>query len=133
MQHLNILISHASVYEKAGWGRIFPLAVGLAKEGNNVTIITTNKNLSLLIKKITTNGVTIIVFPEIIPARISGLGFGLLSLCLKVLHATLHRYDVVHSDNGHRPLAGMPCKLTREYMALSMQQNGMIGTVKGAI
>jgi glycosyltransferase involved in cell wall biosynthesis len=111
MHHLKILISHAGVYKKAGWGRIFPLAVGLANNKNSVTIITTNPHFSIIIRRMVINDVNIIIFPEIVPARISGMGFGLLSLILKVLHVLLNKYDIVHSDNGHRPLSGIPCRL----------------------
>jgi len=112
MKSLNILISHTSVYKKAGWGRIFPLAVGLVKQGNHVTILTTNPKFSILIKREIINGVNIIIFPEIIPARISKMGFGFLSLFLKILHVYFNEeYDVVQSDNGHRPLSGIPCRI----------------------
>jgi glycosyltransferase involved in cell wall biosynthesis len=111
MQRKKILISHASVYKKAGWGRIFPLAVGLAKIGNQVTIITTNPHFSIFIKREVINDVNIIIFPEIIPTRISRLGFGFESLILKVLFVIFKKYDIVHSDNGHRPLSGIPCRV----------------------
>jgi len=111
MKKSNILISHTSIYKKSGWGRIFPLAVGLAKQGHNVTILTTNPNYSLITKRQIIDGVNIIIYPEIIPSRVSRLGFGFLSLLLKVFHVWFHKYDVVHSDNGHRPLAGVPCRI----------------------
>jgi len=113
MKQLDILISHSSIFEKAGWGRIFPLAVGLVKSGNKVTIITTNPHFSIFIKKQVINNVTIIIFPEIIPARISRMGFGFLSLILKVLFVLFKKYDIVHSDNGHRPLSGIPCRVQK--------------------
>lgn len=108
-----ILISHTSIYKRAGWGRIFPLAVGLAKDENQVTILTTNPHFSVLRKCIVKNGVNIIIFPEIIPARISRMGFGFLSLILKVLYVLFNNYDIVHSDNGHRPLSGIPCRVSK--------------------
>lgn len=111
MNQLKILISHSSVYKKAGWGRIFPLAAGLAKNGNQVTIITTNPHVSIFIKKVVMNNVVIIIFPEIIPPRISSMGFGFLSLILKILFILFKEYDIVHSDNGHRPLSGLPCRI----------------------
>ena len=111
---MNILISHTSIYKNAGWGRIFPLAVGLAKQGHSVTILTTNPNFSLLTKRIAVKNVEIIIYPEIIPSRVSRLGFGFLSLLLKVIHVLFHKYDVVQSDNGHRPLAGVPCRIHKK-------------------
>jgi glycosyltransferase involved in cell wall biosynthesis len=106
-----ILISHACIYKKAGWGRIFPLAKGIANQGNNVTILTTNPGFSIFTKKEKIGNVDIIIYPEIIPVRISKMGFGFLSLIFKIIHVGFHKYDIVHSDNGHRPLSGIPCRL----------------------
>jgi glycosyltransferase involved in cell wall biosynthesis len=110
---LKVLISHTSIYKKAGWGRIFPLAAGLTKMGNTVTILTTNPYYSIFIKHIVVDGIKIIIYPEIIPSRISKMGFGFLSLFLRILHVFLNRYDIVHSDNGHRPLSGIPCRISK--------------------
>lgn len=114
MDKLKILISHTSNYNKDSWGRVFPLAAGLAKNGNRVTIITTNENFSLFTKKKVIDNVNIIIFPEFIPSRISRMGFGFLSLFLKLLHIVFNKYDVVQSDNGHRPLSGMPCRWSKK-------------------
>jgi glycosyltransferase involved in cell wall biosynthesis len=111
---MKILISHASVYKKGGWGRIFPLANGLAKIGNQVTIITTNPLISIFRKTIIINNVNIIVFPEILPSRISRMGFGFFSLILKVIYVLFNKFDIVHSDNGHRPLSGLPCRIHKK-------------------
>lgn len=114
MQPLKILISHTSIYKKGGWGRIFPLAVGLVKSGNRVTIITTNPRFSFFIKREVIKQVNIIIFPEIIPKRVTNLGFGFLSLILKIIYVLCNNYDIVHSDNGHRPLSGMPCRIHKK-------------------
>lgn len=114
MRKLKILISHTSLYKKAGWGRVFPLAIGLVKQGHSVTILTTNPNYSIVTKRIITNNVNIIIYPEIIPSRVSKMGFGFLSLGLKIIHSLFTKYDVVQSDNGHRPLAGIPCRLNKK-------------------
>ncbi|HAF30089.1 MAG TPA: hypothetical protein DCG75_13695 [Bacteroidales bacterium] len=113
MRSLKILISHTSVYNNAGWGRIFPLATGLVKQGHRVTILTTNPKFSLITKRKVINNVDIIIYPEIVPMRISKMGFGFLSLFLKIIHSFFNRYDVVQSDNGHRPLAGIPCRINK--------------------
>lgn len=117
MHQLKILISHTGLYKKAGWGRIFPLAVGLVKHGHSVTILTTNQDFSLFPKRIITDKVNIIIFPEIIPYRVSQLGFGFLSHILKLIHVLFHKYDVVQSDNGHRPLSGVPCRIHKKLYA----------------
>lgn len=114
MNSLKILISHTSIYKNAGWGRIFPLAEGLVKQGHQVTILTTNPGYSLFIKKQIINNVRIIIYPELIPSRVSKMGFGFLSLFLKIIHSLFTKYDVVQSDNGHRPLAGIPCRLNKK-------------------
>ncbi len=90
---------------------MFPLAAGLAKLGNDVTIITTNESFSILRKVAYEDNVRIIIFPEIIPSRVSRLGFGFLSLIRKILFVLLHKFDIVQTDNGHRPLAGVPCRI----------------------
>jgi glycosyltransferase involved in cell wall biosynthesis len=108
---LKILISHTSVYKKDGWGRIYPLAIGLVKQGCTVTILTTNPRFSILTKKETMNGVNIIIYPEFIPSRASKMGFGFMSLLLKIFHILVNNYEVVHSDNGHRPLSGIPTRM----------------------
>lgn len=113
MSSLKILISHTSIFKNAGWGRVFPLAEGLVKQGHQVTILTTNPEYSLFIKKHIINNVSIIIYPELIPSRVSRMGFGFLSLFLKIIHVLFNRYDVVQSDNGHRPLAGIPCRLNK--------------------
>lgn len=111
---MKILISHSSVYNKEGWGRIFPFAEELVKLGNKVTIITSNPNYSIFVKKLILNNVNIIVFPEIMPQRVTKLGFGLLSMILKIFYVLINEFDIVHSDNGHRPLSGVPCRISKK-------------------
>lgn len=82
--------------------------------GHRVTILTTSPKFSLLIKTIVIDGVEIIIYPEILPTRISRLGYGFLSLLLKLFHVLRNKYDIVHSDNGQRPLAGIPCRVHKK-------------------
>ena len=114
MTSLNILMVHSSIYKKGGWGRIFPLAKGLVKNGHSVTILTSSPDFSFFTKRKAIDGIRIIIFPEVIPARFTRFGFGLLSLVSKIIHVLFNKYDVVHSDNGHRPLAGIPCRLHKK-------------------
>lgn len=114
MKNLNILISHSSIYKNAGWGRIFPLATNLANDGNYVTILTTNPNFSIFSRKLNIENVNIILSPEIIPSRISRMGFGFLSMLYKIFFILVHPFDIVHSDSGHRPLSGIPCRLHKK-------------------
>ncbi len=87
----------------------------MVKNGNKVTIITSNPKLSFWTKTTEMEGVNVIVFPEIFPERFTRFGFGLLSLVFKIIHVLFHKYDIVHSDNGHRPLSGMPCRLHKKW------------------
>ena len=71
---MKILISHASVY-KGRLGKDLPLACGLSKLGNKVTILTTNPRISIITKREIKAGVNIIIYPEIIPSRVTKMGF----------------------------------------------------------
>ena len=111
---MKILFAHFGVFEKGGWGRTFPLAEGLAKLGNDVTIITTNPRYSITFKRENINNVKIIIFPDIIPSKITSKGFGFISLFLKILYVIFNKFDIVHSDEGHRPQSGIPCRLNKK-------------------
>ncbi len=92
---------------KSGWGRTFSLARGLAERGNDVTIITTNPGVFIFIKRKFINGVHVIIFPNKL-ALTEGL-----SLLLKLIYVSQKKFDIVHSDSGHRPSSGWPCLLNR--------------------
>jgi glycosyltransferase involved in cell wall biosynthesis len=106
---IRVLISQSSVFKRGAWGRTFPLAKALAENHCDVTILTTNPRLSLIIKVVVIDGVKIVIFPEVIPARITSMGYGLLSFFFKVIYSLTSRYDITYSDAGHRPNGGIPC------------------------
>lgn len=110
---MKILFSHFGVFKKGGWGRTFPLAEGLVKLGNDVTILTNNPHYSFFIKRGKINNVNIIVFPDFLPIKITSKGFGIISLFLRSIYAIFNRFDVVHSDEGHRPQSGIPCRINK--------------------
>lgn len=110
---MKILFSQAGVFEKRGWGRSFSLAEGLVKLGNDVTLITTSPHYSILIKKKVISDVKIIIFPEIISSKITAKGFGFISLILKIIYVIFNKFDIVHSDIGHRPQSGIPCRICK--------------------
>ena len=111
---MKILFAHFGVFEKGGWGRTFPLAQGLVKLGNEVTIITTNSHYSIFIKRKRIYGVDVIIFPDIVSTKITSKGFGILSLFLKSLYVIFNKFDIVHSDEGHRPQSGIPCRINKK-------------------
>jgi len=110
---MKILFCHFGVYKKDGWGRTFSLAKGLAKQGDKVVLLTTNGNFSLITQSIIIDKVKIIIFPEIVPKKFSSKGFGILSLVLKLGYAFFTKFDIVHSDSGHRPASGWPCIINK--------------------
>ena len=110
---MNILVSHFGIFKKGGWGRTFSLAESLVVLGNNVTVLTTNPGFSLVIQKKKINGVIVYIFPDIVPSLLTSKGFGVLSLLLRLLYVIFNRFEILHSDSGHRPSAGWPCLLNR--------------------
>jgi len=110
---MKILISHFGVFMKSGWGRTFSLARGLSELGNDITLITTSPHFSLFIKRKIISGVHIIIFPDIFHYKLTSKGFGGLSLLLKLIYVSQKKFDIVHSDSGHRPSSGWPCLLNR--------------------
>lgn len=110
---MKILVSHFGVFKKGGWGRTFSLANALVELGNNVTVLTTSPTISFRIIKKNINGVNVIVFPDFAPSLMTSKGFGVLSLFLRILFVIFHKYEILHSDAGHRPSSGWPCIINR--------------------
>ncbi len=114
MTNLKILISHFGVINENGYNRTFPLAFNLGELGHDVTLITTQKKIRQFpYKKKNIGKIRIISFPEILPRKVSNLGFGFMSLILKCLYILNKKYDIVFADTGHRPSSGFPCLLHR--------------------
>lgn len=111
---LKILFSHFGLYRKGGWGRTYSLAKGLSELGCFVTIITTSANISLFPQKVIVGtNLIIIIFPDIIPKKITSKGYGFLSIIYKLIFTSIRKFDIVHSDSGHRPASGWPCLINR--------------------
>ncbi len=111
---MKILFAHFGIFEKGGWGRTFPIAEGLAKLGCNVTIVTTNPHLSFFIKRKIINNVIVLIFPDIVPQKITSKGFGFISLFLKIIYIVFKKFDIVQSDEGHRPQSGIICRIHKK-------------------
>jgi len=112
---MKILVSHFGIKKKNGWGRTYMLARALSLLGNNVTLITTHHSYNLFgINQNQDGSLLIISFPFIFGKSFVSKGFGLYSLILKLIYITFNKFDVVHSDSGHRPQSGIPCKWHRK-------------------
>jgi len=109
---LKIAIFHFGVYKKGGWGRTFSLAKGLALNGCDVTIITSDIKKGLIPIKDYKEGVNIVKVKDIVPFKILSKGFGFLSFISKLLYAIFHEFNIVHADS-HRPNAYYPCIINR--------------------
>ena len=97
--------------DKEGFGRTFSLAKEVALMNNEVVLITTQpfKEFKFPFKEEIRDSVKIISFPDILPSNFRRTGFGIFSAFLKVLYLIKHhKYDIVHSDTGHRPSAAFP-------------------------
>ena len=110
---MNILFSHYAIIYKEGFGRSFMLAKNLARLGNSVTFLTCQPSNQFKFPYYTVKeeNVLIIAFPDFVPNFFRRTGFGILSTVLKCFYILSKNYDIVHSDNGHRPSSGIPCVL----------------------
>jgi len=110
---MKILFCHFGIKDKSGFGRTFMLASGLAALGNNVTFLTNqNGGFKFPYRSEMRDGVSIISFPDILPDRILQLGFGSISIILKIIYVANKKFDIVHSDD-HRLSAAFPCLWNR--------------------
>lgn len=108
---MNILFIHYAVIDKQGFGRTFKLAKEIALLKNNVVLITTqsSKEFKFPFKVEHRNNVKIISFPELLPDNFRRTGFAFFSAFFKVIYLIkYHKFDLVHSDTGHRPSAAIP-------------------------
>ncbi|MCH6198333.1 hypothetical protein MMU07_01980 [Aquiflexum sp. LQ15W] len=67
--------------------------------------MTIKKGSGLTIEKKLLEGVHVVSFPEFMPNKLRGSGFGLFSLILKIPFSIWNKFDLVISDCGHRPSA----------------------------
>lgn len=109
---MKIAMFHFGIYKKGGWGRTFPLGRGLALNGCDVTIITSDNKKGFFPVKDYEEGVNIIKFKDIISFNILNKGFGILSFFNKIIFSIFHKFDIVHADS-HRPNSYYPCIINR--------------------
>ena len=111
---LKVLFSHYGILDGAGFSRSFLIAKGLADIGHKVTLITgQSAGFTFPYIKDVTGNLSIISFPDFSPISFRQAGLGILNIILKSLYATVNRFDIVHSDSGHRPSSGLPCIINR--------------------
>jgi len=113
-QKLKILFSHYSAKDRDGFSRNFMFARELAAKGHDVTLLTSQDDDFIFPHHCEIrDGVRIVAFPEIGPRKLRRLGFGVLNIVLRSIYCLRHRFDIVQTDNGHRPASGWPCRLNR--------------------
>jgi len=111
---LRILFSHYGIKKGDGWGRSFFLARGLAELGHSVTFLTSQYGeFKFPFRKEIIDKVLVISFPDIVPKSFRKGGIGILNIILKIFYVLFKKYDIVHSDSGHRPSSGLPCVVNR--------------------
>lgn len=110
---MKILFCHFGIKDKSGFGRTFMLAKGITALGHDLIFLTNqNDEFKFPYSVEIRDNVKIISFPDFLPKKILGLGFGGISILLKLLYVTNRKFDIVHSDN-HRPSAALPCVWNR--------------------
>lgn len=112
---MKILFSHYAVIDKEGFGRSFMLARELSLLGNDVVFLTSlpaNK-YSFPYKKEVRDNVTIIAFFDIVPNFMRRTGFGIIAFIFKCIYIMFNKFDIYHSDAGHRPCGGIPILLRK--------------------
>lgn len=127
---MKILFTHNHVIYKGGWGRTFPIATGLVKLGDEVTIITMADKPTLLLKKTNVDGVKIVIFPSILPKK---RYYDPISIILKIIYVLCHKYDIVHSDVGQRPQSGLPCRISKMLKGTTYISEWMDDAGKGGL
>ena len=109
---MKILFSHYGIKDADGFGRTFMLARELALSGHAVTFLTSQRGFGQFpYEKEVRDKVAILAFPDILPVSFRKGGLGILATILKCLYIIGKSYDIVHSDSGHRPASGFPCRL----------------------
>ncbi len=111
---LKILFLHTGIKDGEDFGRNFMLARELAFLGNSVTLLTSQYGIfKFPYHKEKRDGVIIISFPDIVPRHFRKAGLGVLNIILRAIYSLSHKFDIVHSGSGHRPSAGVPCRLNQ--------------------
>lgn len=109
---MNILFSHYGIKDADGFGRSYMLARELAALGHTVTFLTSQRGFHRFpYDKEVRENVSIIAFPDILPASFRKGGLGILTTLLKCWFVIGKHFEIVHSDSGHRPASGFPCRL----------------------
>lgn len=108
---MKVLFIHYAIIDKEGFGRTYRLAKELCLLGHEITFITTQPfgKGKLPFRVEYRDGVKIISFPELLPNNFRRTGFSFFSAILKSIYLIKnHKYDLIHSDVGHRPSIAIP-------------------------
>lgn len=112
-----LLIVTTFDYNGTRWGRNFPLASAFVRNGFDVTMLVTERRRSLKPYVVRDcEGVKVICFNAILPARIRKLPIGIFttSFFVRMIYVLFHKFDYVYSDCGETPCSGWPCFLGKK-------------------
>jgi glycosyltransferase involved in cell wall biosynthesis len=114
---MKIMISHYAIVDKEGFSRSFMIAKNIVKFGHEVVFLTSQnagEKQTYPYRKEFRENVQILSFPDVVSNAVRKTGLGPMNLILRLRYSFEHRFDVVHSDAGHRPVSGLPCVLNRK-------------------
>ena len=111
---MNVLISSISIKDQPTgvFSRSFNLAKGLVREGNKVTLLTTDTRRSIFYRTEERNGVKIVSFPIVTSLKINRFGYSVFNSLLRLYYIIFKKYDIVHADQ-HRPVSFIVCYIYR--------------------
>lgn len=85
----------------------------LVKLGNDVVIISPEKDLRWFPRREKKNGVNYIFTPGLLPRKLRRGGFGILDLVFKTFYLLFSRCDIIHATAAHRPAQLIPAIITK--------------------
>lgn len=94
------------LYKKRGFERNLCLAKGLVKLGHEVTFLICNTKMAYRYESL--DGVTVVAFPEVLPARMATGGLGIIDTLTRIVFLLPKDFDIVHVDLAHRASGGIP-------------------------
>lgn len=104
------MISSFGYIDGPGYQRSFKLAVELSKLGHDVTFLTSQNGTYKFPYLSNYHGcLKEVAAFDIAPKLFKKLGLSIVAAFIKTVYAINKKYDVVHSDTGHRLSSGIPC------------------------
>ncbi len=110
LRKFNILISSFGYVNGPGYQRTFKIAQELAQIGHHVTFLTSQNEIGKFPYKVSMRGgVKEVAVFDFAPKKIKKLGLSAIAAVFKIIYIIRNKYDILHSDTGHRLSSGIPC------------------------